>query len=110
MRIEKLNENTKKNLLDDLLKRSPNNYGKFESTVAQILDKVKNEGDAALFAEHLPHGHKVAGRQRITEQDMELVKIAPCRHAVFEVGSHRRSDKIVGDVHGDLAEVFTQTL
>ena len=27
MRIEKLNENTKKNLLDDLLKRSPNNYG-----------------------------------------------------------------------------------
>ena len=50
MRIEKLNENTKKNLLDDLLKRSPNNYGKFESTVAQILDKVKNEGDAALFA------------------------------------------------------------
>ena len=49
MRIEKLNENTKKNLLDDLLKRSPNNYGKFESTVAQILDKVKNEGDAALL-------------------------------------------------------------
>ena len=29
MRIEKLNENTKKNLLDDLLKRSPNNYGKY---------------------------------------------------------------------------------
>ena len=44
MRIEKLNENTKKNLLDDLLKRSPNNYGKFESTVAQILDKVKMKG------------------------------------------------------------------
>ena len=33
MRIEKLNENTKKNLLDDLLKRSPNNYGKFEASV-----------------------------------------------------------------------------
>ena len=40
---------------------------------------------------------------------MELVKIAPCRHAVFEVGSHRRSDKIVGDVHGNLAEVFAHT-
>ena len=37
---------------------------------------------------------------------MELVKIAPRRHTVFEVGSHRRGDKIVGDVHGDLAEVF----
>ena len=33
MRIEKLNENTKKNLLDDLLKRSPNNYSQYESTV-----------------------------------------------------------------------------
>ena len=37
MRIEKLNENTKKNLLDDLLKRSPNNYGKFEASVQEIL-------------------------------------------------------------------------
>ena len=37
---------------------------------------------------------------------MELVKIAPRRNTVFEVGSHRRGDKIVGDVHGDLAEVF----
>ena len=36
MRIEKLNENTKKNLLDDLLKRSPNNYGKFEASVKEI--------------------------------------------------------------------------
>ena len=36
MRIEKLNENTKKNLLDDLLKRSPNNYGKFEASVQEI--------------------------------------------------------------------------
>ena len=66
----------------------------------------QGRGDTALFAEHLPDGHKIAGGQRVTEQDMELVKIAPCRHAVFEVGSHRRSDKIVGDVHGDLAEVF----
>ena len=41
---------------------------------------------------------------------MELVKIAPRRNTVFEVGSHRRGDKIVGDVHGDLAEVFTQAL
>ena len=42
MRIEKLNENTKKNLLDDLLKRSPNNYGKFEASVQEILNAVRN--------------------------------------------------------------------
>ena len=31
MRIEKLTESTKKNLLEDLLKRSPNSYGKYEA-------------------------------------------------------------------------------
>ncbi|MCB5708255.1 histidinol dehydrogenase [Blautia wexlerae] len=49
MRTVKLTKESTKDILENLLKRSPNNYGKFESTVAQILDKVKNEGDAALF-------------------------------------------------------------
>ena len=49
MRIEKLNENTKKNLLDDLLKRSPNYYGKFEASVQEILNAVKEKGDEAVF-------------------------------------------------------------
>ena len=50
MRTVKLTKESTKDILENLLKRSPNNYGKFESKVAQILDKVKNEGDAALFA------------------------------------------------------------
>ncbi len=50
MRTVKLTKESTKDILENLLKRSPNNYGKFESTVAQILNKVKNEGDAALFA------------------------------------------------------------
>ena len=50
MRTVKLTKESTKDILENLLKRSPNNYGEFESTVAQILDKVKNEGDAALFA------------------------------------------------------------
>ena len=33
MRIEKLDDSTKKNLLEDLLKRSPNSYGKYEQSV-----------------------------------------------------------------------------
>ena len=33
MRIQKLNSDTKKNLLEDLLKRSPNNYGQYEARV-----------------------------------------------------------------------------
>ena len=50
MRIQKLNSDTKKNLLEDLLKRSPNNYGQYEASVKEILDKVKEEKDTAVFA------------------------------------------------------------
>ena len=39
---------------------------------------------------------------------MKLVKVAPGRNAVVEIHVDRRSDKIVGDVHGDLPQVFPQ--
>ena len=48
MRIQKLNSDTKKNLLEDLLKRSPNNYGQYEASVKEILDKVKEEKGITL--------------------------------------------------------------
>ena len=41
---------------------------------------------------------------------MELVKVAPRRNSVVEVGVHRRGHKVVGDVHGDLPQVFPQPL
>ncbi len=49
MRIVKLTSETKKNILENLLKRSPNSYGKFESAVNEILANVKANGDEALF-------------------------------------------------------------
>lgn len=49
MRIIKLTQETKKNILSDLLKRSPNNYGKFEATVSEILMNVRENGDQAVF-------------------------------------------------------------
>ncbi|MCR5458973.1 MAG: histidinol dehydrogenase [Acetatifactor sp.] len=49
MRIIKLTQETKKNILNDLLKRSPNNYGKFEATVSEILMNVRENGDQAVF-------------------------------------------------------------
>ena len=49
MRIQKLDENSRKNLLEDLLKRSPNNYGQYEQGVTEILANVKANGDQALF-------------------------------------------------------------
>ena len=50
MRIVKLTQKERENILENLLKRSPNQYSKFETTVRDILDKVKAEGDQALFA------------------------------------------------------------
>ena len=49
MRIQKLDENTKKNLLQDLLKRSPNQYPEYEERVAAILEAVKKDRDQAIF-------------------------------------------------------------
>lgn len=49
MRILNLTQESKKNILNDLLKRSPNNYGEYESVVNEILQNVKCGGDRAVF-------------------------------------------------------------
>ena len=49
MRIVALDKESKQSILNDLLKRSPNNYSQYESTVNQIIDRVRGEGDQALF-------------------------------------------------------------
>ncbi len=50
MRILKLTEETKKNLQEDLLKRSPNSYQQYEEQVSRIIEEVRANGDEALFA------------------------------------------------------------
>ena len=49
MRIIKLTSETKQNILEDLLKRSPNNYSQYEATVNGIIEDVKARRDTALF-------------------------------------------------------------
>ncbi len=50
MQIQTLDQNTKQNLLDDLIKRSPNYYSTYEADVDKILQSVREKGDEALFA------------------------------------------------------------
>lgn len=50
MRTVRLTKESTKDILENLLKRSPNNYGKFEAAVADILANVKEKGDEALFS------------------------------------------------------------
>ena len=49
MKILTLTEESKTDILENLLKRSPNSYGKFESQVAEIIENVRAKKDAALF-------------------------------------------------------------
>lgn len=50
MRIVKLDETSRQNILADLLKRDPNNYGAYADTVQEIVETVKRDGDQAVFA------------------------------------------------------------
>ncbi len=50
MRILELTEETRSNILENLLKRSPNSYGEFEGRVDEIIARVKKERDAAVFS------------------------------------------------------------
>lgn len=49
MRIVKLTPESKNNILENLLKRSPNSYAQYESAVSEILNHVRSRGDEALF-------------------------------------------------------------
>ena len=49
MRIVKLTSETKQNLLENLLKRSTNDYGEYEKVVAEIIEQVKSRKEEAIF-------------------------------------------------------------
>ena len=56
MRIQRLTKDAKENLLEDLLKRSPNNYGQYEQGVQEILAHVKEEkrsGSICIYRRNL---------------------------------------------------------
>lgn len=49
MRILKLTKDSKQNILENLLKRSPNNYTEYESSVNEIINNVRANRDKAIF-------------------------------------------------------------
>ncbi len=49
MRIVKVNKDSIANILSDLLKRSPTNYGDFQDKVDAIIKNVRDNGDTAVF-------------------------------------------------------------
>lgn len=73
MNVINLNRDSIQNLLTDLLKRSPNNYGEYEGTVNEIIETVKELGDQALFdyTEKFDHCSISASTILVTEEEIK---------------------------------------
>lgn len=73
MRTIKLTKETKQNLLRDLLKRSPASYGEYEGKVADIVNAVREKGDAAVFefTERFDKAKLTAESIRVTEDELQ---------------------------------------
>ncbi len=73
MRIIQLDESTKQNILEGLLKRDPNNYTQYADAVQQIVDDIKEQRDEALFAytKKFDHADINASNIRVTREEIE---------------------------------------
>ena len=73
MKIVKLTENERNNILENLLKRSPGQYVEYENTVREILDNIRERKDEALFAyTEKFDGVKInAGNIKVTKEEIE---------------------------------------
>ena len=98
MRIVKLTDETKNNILEDLLKRSPNSYGKFEAAVNDILLNVRTNKDEALFkyTKDFDKADINASNIVVTKEEIEeaYTKVAPALVDVI-----RKSLKNIKEYH-----------
>lgn len=102
MRIQKLDKTSRMNVLNDLLKRSPNHYGQYEEQVVAILNEVKTKKDEALFAytEKFDKAKIDADTIRVAKEEIEeayelvdesLVKIV--RKALVNIREYHEKQK-----------------
>ncbi len=73
MRILKLTKETQNNILENLLKRSPNSYGEFESRVNDIIQNVREKRDEAIFEYTLKFDGATINQDniRVTEEEIK---------------------------------------
>ncbi len=102
MRIIELNADTRKNILEDLLKRSPNQYDQYAGAVADILKEVRTRKDEALF-EYTKRfdGAEITGDNiRVTEEEIDeaYTRVDPAtveiiRKAIKNIESYHSKQK-----------------
>ncbi len=98
MRIISLNEDTRGSLLSGLLKRGPDHYGEYAGTVQEIVDAVKRDKDAALFAytKKFDGAEITAENVRVTEEEIGRAQ-AQVEPELLEV--MKRAMKNIRDFH-----------
>lgn len=88
MRIIKLDEQSRQNILADLLKRDPNNYGTYEAAVQEIVDNVRNRKDEAVleYTKKFDGADLTARTLRVTEGEIQeaLSQVEPALLAVMK--------------------------
>ena len=82
MRIVTLTSETKQNLLENLLKRSTNDYGEYEKTVADIIEQVKNRKEDAIFEYSLKFD-----KCNLSKENFEVTK-AEIEEAYTQLDAH----------------------
>ena len=101
MRIRKMDE-TRKNIISELLKRDPNQYTQYADTVQKIVEDVHQNGDAAVLAytEKFDHAALTADQLRVTEEeiaeaaaqvDPKLIEIM--KHALANIRAYHEKQK-----------------
>lgn len=102
MRIVKVTEETRNDLLDSLLRRSPNQYTEYESQVSSIVEDVRNRKDEALFeyTEKFDHIKLTKETVRVTKEEIEEAyrEVAPellevLRKALHNIRSYHEKQR-----------------
>jgi len=102
MRIIELNSETKNNILENLLKRSPNQYDQYADVVAGILKEVKEKGDQALFSLTERYDKAIITKEnlRVTEeeiqeayQQVDTSVLTAIRKAIVNIESYHAKQK-----------------
>ena len=98
MRIVKLTKETTENILENMLKRSPTQYGTYEASVQEIIENVKTRKDAAVFeyTEKFDHAVLDASTVEVTQEEID-----EAYNIVYPelIGVIRRSMKNIREFH-----------
>ena len=96
MKKIKLTKDAIEGLLDNLLKRSPNNYGQYTEAVDAIVSHVKKDGDAAVFnyTKQFDGAEINAGNIRVTPEEIEAAYVLEViRKAIVNIRTYHEKQK-----------------